>query len=214
MKAKSKFEIHLSTNEVHFLDVKVFLKHGKLRTTLFTKPRDSHFYLNASSRYPSRVLKIIPKRQFIWLRRICSRKLDYLLNSETLCKKFIERGFHEKEFKKTIKSVAKMDRIKLFWDRIRENKDSQTILVSTWDPKLSATPSTLKNNFHLISSDPKLSKIFKQKPTVTHRRNKSLSGHLLRNDIANQQLHPNGAHCEKCKLCTQKIQPHSSLATN
>ena len=43
MKSKIKFEIHLSTNKVHFLDVTVFSKYGKLRTTLFTKPTDSHF---------------------------------------------------------------------------------------------------------------------------------------------------------------------------
>ena len=65
MKAKIKFEIHLSINKVLFLDVTVFLKHGKLRTTLFTKHTDSHFYLNTSSCHPSRVLKNIPKGQFI-----------------------------------------------------------------------------------------------------------------------------------------------------
>ena len=96
MKSKIKFEIHLSTNEVHFLDVTVYLKHGKLRTTLFTKSTDSHFCLNTSSCHPSYVLKNIPKGQFIRFRRICSRKSDYLLNSEILYKKFIERGFHEK----------------------------------------------------------------------------------------------------------------------
>ena len=92
------------------------------------------------------------------------------MNSEILCKKFIEQGFHEKELKKTIKQVAKIDRNELLRDQIRGNKDPQTILVSTWYPKLSAIPSTLKNNFHLISSDPKLSKISKQKPTVTYRK--------------------------------------------
>ena len=161
MKSKINFEIHLSTNEVHFFDVTVSLNHGKLRTTLFNKPADSHFYLNTSSCHPSHIVKNIPKRQFIRLRRICSRKWDYLLNCEILCKTFIERGFHETEFKKTIKQVAKMDRNELLRDRIRENKDPQTILVSTWHPKLSAIPSISKNNFHLISSDPKLSKIFK-----------------------------------------------------
>ena len=110
MKFKIKFEIHLSTNEVHFLDVTVSLKHGKLRTAQFTKPTYSHFYLNTSSCHPSYVLKNIPKRQFIQWRLICSRKSDYLLNSEILCKKIIERGFREKELKKTIKQVAKMDR--------------------------------------------------------------------------------------------------------
>ena len=48
MKSKIKFEIHLSTNEVHFLNVTVSVKHGKLRTRLFTKPTDSHLYLNTS----------------------------------------------------------------------------------------------------------------------------------------------------------------------
>ena len=88
-------------------------------------------------------------------------------------------------------------------DRIRENKDPQTILVSTWHPKPSTTPSILKNNFHLISSDPKLSKIFKQQSNVTYQKNKSLSNHLLKNDIANQQLYSNVAPCGKYKLCPQ-----------
>ena len=48
-----------------------------------------------------------------------------------------------------------MDRKELLRDQIRENKDPQTILVSTWHLKLSAFPSILKNNFDLISSDPK-----------------------------------------------------------
>ena len=203
MKSKIKFEIHL--HEVHFLDLTISLKYGKLRTTPFTKPTDSHLYLNISSCNPSHVLKNIPTRQFIRLRRSrksdkYSRKSDYLLNSEILCKQFIESGFHGKELKKTIKQVAKMHRNELLRDRIRENKDPQTTLVSTWHPKLSAILSFLKHNFHLISSDPKLSTIFKQKPTVTYRKHKSLSDHLLKNDIANQQLLSNLTACGKCKL--------------
>ena len=58
-----------------------------------------------------------------------------------------------------------MDRNELLRDQTRENP--QTILISTWHPKLNAIPSILKNNFNLISNDPKLPKIFKQAPTVT-----------------------------------------------
>ena len=76
-------------------------------------------------------------------------------------------------------------------------------LVSTRHPKLSAITCILKNDFHLISSDPKLSNIFKQKPIITYRKNKSLLDHLLQNDIANQQLYFNVAPCGKCKLCSQ-----------
>ena len=96
-----------------------------------------------------------------------------------------------------------MDRNELLWDQIRENKDPKTILVSTWHPKLSAIPSILKNNFHLIFSDPNLLKISTQKPTVTYRKNKSLSDHLLKNDIANQILHSNATPSGKYKLCSQ-----------
>ena len=63
-----------------------------------------------------------------------------------------------------------MDRNKWLQDQTRENKDARMILVSTWHPKLNTIPSILKNNFYLFSSNPKLSKIFKQKPTVTYQK--------------------------------------------
>ena len=99
----------------------------------------------------------------------------------------MERGFHEKELEKTTKQVGKMGRNELLRNQAWENKDPQTILASTWHPELNAIQSTLKSNFHLISNVPKLSNIFKQKPTVTYQKNKSLSDYLLKDDIANQQ---------------------------
>ena len=83
-----------------------------------------------------------------------------------------------------------MDRNELLRDGIGENKDPQAILVSTWHPKLSAVPSILKNNFHLISSDLKLSNIFKHKPTITYRKIKSFSDHLLKRDFTNGDFIP------------------------
>ena len=82
MKSKTKFKINLSTNEVHFFNVTVSLKHGKLRAALFTKTKDSHFCLNTSSCHPSHVFQNIPKGQFIRLLHICLQKWDYLLNSK------------------------------------------------------------------------------------------------------------------------------------
>ena len=125
----------------------------------------------------------------------CSNS-DYLLHSESYCKKSTKRCFREKELKKTSKQLAKMDRNELLRDRIKNNKEPQTIRVSTWYCKLSAIPSILKNKFHLISSDPKLSKIFK---LLSPTKKTSLSDHLLKSNIANQQLYPNVPTCRKCK---------------
>ena len=113
----------------------------------------------------------------------------------------MERGFREKELEKTTKKVAKMGRNELLRNQARENKDPQTILASTWHPELNAIQSTLKNNFHLISNVPKLSNIFKQKPTVTYQKNKSLSDYLLKNDIANQQATTWFRHKYKYEMC-------------
>ena len=71
-----------------------------------------------------------------------------------------------------------MDRNELLRDEIPENKDPQTILVSTWHPKLSAIPSILKN-------------------------------HILKNDIANQQLHSNVVSCGKCQTNNKRQIKHN-----
>ena len=80
MKSKIKFEIHLSTNDVHFLDVTLYLKHGILRTTSFTKPTDSHVYLNTLSCHPWYVLKIYPKDSLFDCDVYVHKKSDYLLH--------------------------------------------------------------------------------------------------------------------------------------
>ena len=63
----------------------------------------------------------------------------------------------KKKIKKTIKQVAKMDRNELLEDQTWENKDPKTISISTWNPKLNAVLSILKNKFDLISNDPQFS---------------------------------------------------------
>ena len=82
--SKIKLETHSSTNQVHFLDVTVFLNNRKLMTTHFTKPTDSSFYLDTSSCHPLYVSKSIPKEQFIRLRCICSEESEYLFNSKIM----------------------------------------------------------------------------------------------------------------------------------
>ena len=115
-----------------------------------------------------------------------------------ICNKIIERSFHEKQFKKIVKQVAEIEQ-NCYKIETRENKDPQTILVSTWYPKLNTIPSIFKNNFHFISNKLKLSKTFKQKSTVAYRKTKLLSTYLMKNDIGNQQLHSHESACGKYK---------------
>ena len=74
MRSNITFEVNKSINKVNFLDVCVELKANKLITSLYSKPTDSHLYLNYSSNHPKHVLKNLPKGQFIRIRRIRSEK--------------------------------------------------------------------------------------------------------------------------------------------
>lgn len=65
-----------------------------------------------------------------------------------------------------------MERNQLLQDKTQENKDPQGIVISSWHPKLNTLLSILKNNFHLISNNSKISNIFKQKRIVIYRKNK------------------------------------------
>ena len=72
-------------------------------------------------------------------------------------------------------------------------------LVCTLHPKLNAIYSILKKNFHLISNDPRLSKKFLSNP-VAYRKNKTLSGYLLKSDIAYQQFYSHISLSERTYL--------------
>ena len=59
-------DANIFQNTVNFLDIKIFLDNGTLKTTLSTRPADSHSYLlNYISCHPSHVIRNIPKVQFI-----------------------------------------------------------------------------------------------------------------------------------------------------
>ena len=60
-----KLTLEHSLTELNFLDVKVLTsRSGKIETTLYCKPTDSHNYLLYSSEHPRHVLKGIPYSQF------------------------------------------------------------------------------------------------------------------------------------------------------
>ena len=153
MKSKIQFEIHQSENEVNFLDVTIRHNNGKISTTLFSKPTDSHLYLHSKSSHPRHVINNIPKGQFLRLRRICSDTVDYISNANLFVQYFCNRGYDKKIVQSAAKSALKTNRSDLL-KRKGENKkecpDNQSIFVTTWHLKLQKFPSSLRKHFHLI----------------------------------------------------------------
>ena len=72
-----KFTLESSTKHVHFLDINIITNHyGKIPTSFYCKPTDSHNYLLFSCY----ILKGIPYSQFIRVKRLCSKQDNILSN--------------------------------------------------------------------------------------------------------------------------------------
>ena len=202
MKSAIRFEVNKSQHEVNFLDVKVSLEKGTLRTSLFSKPTDAHLYLNYSSSHPRHVLRNIPKGQFIRIKRICSEPADYHHHSQLLCNFFVERGFEPSKLKETRQEVGKMDRMDLLKEKEKPKRDPQTIFVCDWHPSLSQAPSILRQHFPVLQSDDHLSKVFTESPTVAFRRPRTIRNIIVRNDINRPARKPTStSECGSCILC-------------
>ena len=214
MKSKIKFETNMSETNVNFLDVTVSIKDNKLVTSLYTKPTDSHLYLNSKSCHPDHVIKNMPKGQFIRIKRICSEDKDFDHHARQMKAQFMARGYNKSNLEKTIREVQQLKRGDLLEEKntVKE-KDAQSVFVCTWHPKLSKLPSILKENHNILTADAKLSKTFPTRSTVGFRRKKNLSNYLCRTDIKMKATAEEGK-CKGCILCKQMRAEKTVTNTN
>ena len=78
-----KFTHEMSYTNIDFLDTAVKFSHNRgLITTLFSKPTDTHLYLEYSSAHPQSVLTKGPFGQYLRLRRICTVDCDFEANAK------------------------------------------------------------------------------------------------------------------------------------
>ena len=200
MKSNIKFESNILNESVNFLDVRVSLSNGYIKTSVYSKPTDAHLYLNKKSCHPTHVIKNIPKGQFIRIRRICSDMEDFLFHSDIMKKHFKLRGYNEIDLTRTISEVQKMKREELLKDKSREINGRGRVFVCTWHPSLKTIPATLSRNHDILLNDPKLKSIFEEKSSVAYRRRKNIGNFLCKNDVRMlEKKEP--AKCKGCKLC-------------
>ena len=200
MKSKIKFEINQSTERVHFLDVTIMLVDGAIATTVYSKPTDSHLYLNVHSCHPEHVIKNIPKSQFLRLRRICSSSFDFMQQCKIYSQYFIRQGYNEHRILEQAKEISLLNRDELLTKKTKPKDQQKTIFVTTWHPKLKQLPSILRQNFHNLENDPRLKEIFPEKPMVAFKRKKTIGNHIVRSDINKKPSSINiTTPCKNCK---------------
>ena len=202
MKSKMQFTVSQSTEEVSFLDVRVMLKDGKIETSVYSKPTDSHLYLNHKSNHPRHILKNIPRSQFFRLRRICSDTTDFMRQCNNYIQYFVNRGYDKERLITTAKDVSKLKRDDLL-NKPSDNKNQEKVIFTcNWHPSLAQLPGIIRNHHHLLEGHPTLKKIFKDPPIVAFRRAKTIRSQIVRSDLnPPEKIEGQTSPCKKCSIC-------------
>ena len=205
-----KFERPLKYSKVaiDFLDVTVTRVDDRLKTDLYTKPTDTHQYLEFSSCHPWHCKKSIPYSQALRLRRICSEEGDFVIRTSELKQYLYDRGYEKKLVDDQIDKASKVNRDLALQEKEPRVGEDRDVLVLTYHPALSKKVYDIINkNHHILSLGSERSKVFSRTPMIAFRQPKSLRDLLVRAIVKTQTSEPNECRgcngrsdCQVCKL--------------
>ena len=199
-----KFTANWSTEEVSFLDTRVYLKDGRVETDLYTKPTDKHQYLHTKSCHPRHCKTAIPFSQALRLRRICSEQDNLVTRARELKQHLMKRGYPEQTLDAEIDRAINVSRDHSLSRGDRRGTDQRIPLVVTYHPSMNFLSRTTRRHQITLRSSERLNAIFNSPPMIAFRRPKNLKDLLVHASLtsyANET--PGNFLCGtiRCKTC-------------
>ena len=183
-----KFEAEKSLTDVAFLDVKVILKGRNIETTLYTKPTDSHNYINYASCHQKSCKNGIPYGQFLRLRRVCSTESEFVANSRQLAFHFHRANYPLDLIQTSFEKAYLKDRHTLLIPKLdiptnEENKDDSLFLITTHHPTFREVNNIVSANMDVLDRSSSTRPILQTNLVRGFRRCKNLRDILVRAKI-------------------------------
>ena len=198
---------------MEFLDTKVYKSsNGKLQTTLYTKPTDRQSYLHNKSYHPSSCKRSIAYSQALRIKRICSEAPEFEQHTKKLSAKLVQRGYDQKLVDEQIDKARQTDRLDLLKPK-DPTPPAKNILAVTYNKGLPNLKKAIDDNWNILSINPTLAPLFREKPILAFRRNRNLQNlvckHKLKNNKPVQKVPKKHGKCRPCltdpknKCCKQ-----------
>ena len=205
-----KFTSDISETSVNFLDVKISKDiHGRLTTSLYTKPTDAHLYLHYSSYHPIQQKKSIPYSQAVRIRRICSTIESYYEATLILKNNLQARGYPIRLIDSAISKAARLDRTTLLHPQEypdQQKKDTIPFIL-TYNPYNPRIRHILHSNLRILNSSPDTCDLAKKQLQVVYRRPINLKQSLVKADLSPKNIlkgsGPCNTPCIACPYVTQ-----------
>ena len=197
-----------SSETVNFLDVRVTKIGEKLKTDLYTKPTDTHQFLEFSSCHPFHTKRSIPYSQAIRLRRICSEDRDFSERIGQLKDWLSKRGYDMEMVGNQIHEASKISRDDALKEKEAVHRDDRDVLMLSYHPALSKkVHQIIKGNHCILSLGHEHKDLFPQVPMVAFRKPKSLKDILVRAIVKSQSPEVNicggcngRSDCQVCRI--------------
>ncbi len=132
-------------------------EHGKLYTTLYTKPTDTHDYLLYNSAHPKHCKNATPFSQLLRIRKICKNDRDFEKNSELVLGNFYRRGYPLEILKTAWNAVKSLDRDMLLVEKPPSNTEpteQSFFLTTTYNPAFPNLKGILGKYWDLVGLPP------------------------------------------------------------
>ena len=180
-----KFETESSQEKVNFLDVTVTLcPGGHITTDLYTKPTDSHNYLDYQSAHPKHCRVGIPFSQFLRLKRICSETDTFTERCREMSKHFIRANYPPNVIKEAFNKVYPIARRELLLPKEQAEPNPQdpnkSFLITTFHPFFKECGQIVTRNWDLLDRSSATRPLMNLRVIRGNRRAKNLRDLLVR----------------------------------
>ena len=205
-----KFTHEFSKENIPFLDLKVKLVDGKIKTDLYIKETDRHQYLHYSSSHPNHTKRSIVFSQGLRIKRICSEEEDFNTHIGEMKSWFQKRAYPEKVIDK------ELGKISFSYKGSKNSRKNKGIpFVVTYHPLLQELSNIITKNLNWLYADDEVKKLFSPGPMVSFRSARKLSSYLVRAKIYPLQRDIGSCKCGKkrCQVCQNIVETDSFSST-
>ena len=206
-----KFTYESNEKEIPFLDLKVKLNEGKIRTYLYIKSTDRYQYQHFISWHPNHTKRSIVYSQRLRVTRMCSEKEDILKHMREMKLWFLKWGYPENIVDEELGKVDFSES-----SRRTNKRDKGVWLVATYQPLLQNIGRIFHRHLDLFYTDQEVESIFTPGPMASFRSAKKNSSYLVRAKLYPLERRVGSFKCggRRCQVCLNVTETETFTSTS